>query len=197
VTKGVISAKDRVIDETLSSSGRQLGVSISGAIQTDAAINPGNSGGPLLNLRGEVVGINTAGLFGGQGQPVQGIFFAVSAQVAEPVVKLLVDNGKVDRGYMGVSVTSINRQLAQARGLNVNEGAGIERVESNSPAEKAGLRPGDIIIKIGDTSVKNVGDVTNALTKAQPGQKVRVEYVRDGKNSSTEVTLTDRPTGVS
>jgi serine protease Do len=116
VTKGVISAKDRVINETLNAGGRAYPISISGAIQTDAAINPGNSGGPLVNMRGEVVGINTAGLVGDAGQPVQGIFFAVSSQVAEPIVESLMADGQVERGYLGVEVATASPQAARAEG---------------------------------------------------------------------------------
>lgn len=193
VTKGVVSAKDRVIDETLTSGGRQYGVSISGAIQTDASINPGNSGGPLVNMKGEVVGVNTAGLFGAGGQPVQGIFFAVSAQVADPVVKALVQNGKVVRGFLGVEATSISREIARAQNLKVDEGAGLRNVTAGSAAEKAGLRSGDVITKIGDKPITNAGDLSNALASHGPGAKVKVEYVRNGSSQSTEVTLGEQP----
>jgi serine protease Do len=185
VTKGVVSAKDRVIEERNSS--------ISGAIQTDAAINPGNSGGPLVNLRGEVVGVNTAGIYGAGLQPVQGIFFAVSAHVAEPIVKSLRESGSVERGYLGVTLLSIDKQMAQAQRLSVDEGAGIQRVESGSPAEKAGLKSGDVITKVGDQAITNVGDVTNAMTKYKPGQKVSVEVVRGGQSQTVEVTVGERP----
>jgi S1-C subfamily serine protease len=190
VTKGVVSALDRVIEER-----NELGqlVSISGAIQTDAAINPGNSGGPLLNMRGEVIGINTAGLFGGAGRPVQGISFAVSAQVAQPIVKSLIETGTVRRGYLGVVPATVDRSVAQARRLNVNEGAILLRVDPG-PAQRAGLQVGDTIVKIGEVDIKNVGDITLALTNYGPGQKVNVEYYRGSEKRSTEVTLGERPT---
>ena len=193
VTKGVVSAKDRVIDETLNANGRPVQINIGGAIQTDAAINPGNSGGPLVNLRGEVVGVNTAGLAGSAGQPVQGIFFAVASGVAQPVVQALIDTGRVDRGYLGVNLRSIDRQIAQAQNLNVNEGAGLDRVEPGTPAEQAGLRTGDVITKIGDQTIRNAGDVSNALARYRSGQKVNVEYVRGQEARTTEITLGDRP----
>ncbi len=195
VTKGVISAKDRVIDETLSAGGRAYGISISGAIQTDAAINPGNSGGPLVNMRGEVVGINTAGLVGDAGQPVQGIFFAVSSQVAEPIVEGLVEDGQIERGYLGVEVSTVTRESARAQNSNVSEGAGIQGVTTGSAAERAGLRTGDVITKIGDHQIKNIGDVSNALASHKPGEKVKVEYSRNGSNATTDVTLGERPAG--
>ena len=193
VTKGVVSAKDRVIEETINAGGRPLRVSIGGAIQTDAPINPGNSGGPLVNLRGEVVGVNTAGLVGGMGQPVQGIFFAVSAQVAEPIVRALMEEGKVERGYLGVTPVTINREMARANNLRVEYGAGLQTVEPGTPADRAGLRPGDVITKVGDHPVRNVGDLTNALTKYRPGQRVRVEYVRGRDTDSVELTVSERP----
>jgi serine protease Do len=195
VTKGVVSAKDRVINETLNAGGSAYPISISGAIQTDAAINPGNSGGPLVNMRGEVVGVNTAGLVGSAGQPVQGIFFAVSAQVAEPIVEALMKDGQVNRGFLGVEVVSVTPQLAQSENLGAQEGAGIRTVTSGSAADRAGLRAGDVITKIGDHSVKNIGDVSNALAAYRPGQKVKVEYVRGGAAASTDVTLAERPAG--
>lgn len=186
VTKGVVSALDRTIDE-------QNGVSIGGAIQTDAAINPGNSGGPLINLRGEVVGVNTAGLASSGGTPVQGIFFAVSAQVAEPVVTAIKEKGRVERGFLGISASQINRQLAAARNLGVNEGVGVEAVTNGSPADRAGIRVGDVITKIGDVVVKNRGDLFNALTRYRSGTSVKVEIVRNGAKSTVDVTLVERP----
>ncbi|MGE0539101.1 MAG: S1C family serine protease [Dehalococcoidia bacterium] len=195
VTKGVISAKDRVINETLNAGGRAYPISISGAIQTDAAINPGNSGGPLVNMQGEVVGINTAGLVGDAGQPVQGIFFAVSSQVAEPIVESLIDNGQVERGYLGVEVTTVSPQAARAEGQGDVEGAGIRSVTGGSAADRAGLRAGDVITKIGDHEINNIGDVSNALASHKPGEKVKVEYARNGSNGSTDVTLGERPAG--
>jgi|DewCreStandDraft_5_1066085.scaffolds.fasta_scaffold00027_31 S1-C subfamily serine protease len=192
VTKGVVSAIDRVIDET-----DVLGnpVQISGAIQTDAAINPGNSGGPLIDAEGRVVGINTAGIRGGFGTPVQGISFAVSSGVAQPIVKSLIETGTVRRGYLGVLVSLVDRTRAEALGLPVKEGVRIERVEPGSAAEQAGLRAGDVIVKVGTIDVKNLGDLTRALTQYGPGQKVTVEYYRGSDRRSTEVTLGERPQG--
>jgi S1-C subfamily serine protease len=194
VTKGVVSAKDRVIDETINAGqGRGYPVSISGAIQTDASINPGNSGGPLVNLKGEVVGVNTAGLIGSAGQPVQGIFFAVSSAVAEPIVKALIESGSVQRGYLGITLGTLSRALARERGLKVEEGAGVESVETGGAAERAGLRAGDVITKIGDESIRNVGDVSRALFRYRPGVRVKVEVARGSDTRTFEVTLGERP----
>jgi S1-C subfamily serine protease len=193
VTKGVVSALDRVINETILIEGRPYRIDISGAIQTDAAINPGNSGGPLVNLNGEVVGVNTAGLVSAGGQPVQGIFFAVSSQVAQPIVQTLIEEGNVERGFLGVSVATIDRQIAQANNLSVESGAGILSVEAGAAASRAGLRPGDVITKIGDMEIRNSGDIARALFRYQPGTTVPVEVVRDGQRQTVQVTLGERP----
>jgi S1-C subfamily serine protease len=190
VTKGVVSALDRTIDEQLDNG---AAVSISGAIQTDAAINPGNSGGPLIDAEGNVVGINTAGLRGGYGESVQGISFAVSSGVAQPIVSSLLQDGSVRRGYLGVVVTTIDRARAEALRLPVNEGVRIERVDPNTPAAKAGLQTGDIITKIGDVAITNIGDLTTALTRYKPGQTVKAEYARGSDTRTVDITPGDRP----
>jgi serine protease Do len=185
VTTGVVSAVDRSIPEQ--------DATISGAVQTDAAINPGNSGGPLLDLNGKVVGVNTAGLAGSSGQPVQGLNFAISVETAQPITQELLAHGKVTRGYMGVGVTDITPDIAQANDLGVNHGAGVGEVSNGSPADKAGLRPGDVITKVGDMDINNTGDLTKALARYGPGQNVAVNYVRGGKQSTTTINLGQRP----
>ena len=179
VTTGVISALDRVIEEDTTS--------IAGALQTDAAINPGNSGGPLLDLRGEVVGVNTAGIVGAGRTPVQGISFAVSAEVAEPVVAALIADGRVNRGFLGISAQDVNAEAARTRGLA--EGAAVVQVTSGSPAERAGIRAGDVITAIGGTPVTGVGDITNALTRHPPGSRVPVTVARGSERLTLDVTL--------
>lgn len=185
VTTGVVSALDRSIPEA--------DATISGAIQTDAAVNPGNSGGPLLDLNGKVIGVTTAGLSGTSDTPVQGVNFVISGEMAQPVVQALISQGHVTRGYMGVAVTDITPELAQANGIGVDHGAGIGQVTNGAPADQAGLKPGDVITKVGDVSINNTGDLTNALTKYGPNQKVTVAYER-GKNQATaNITLGQRP----
>jgi serine protease Do len=179
VTSGVISAKDRVIEEQTTS--------ISGALQTDAVINPGNSGGPLLSMSGEVVGVNTAGLSGTAAQPVQGIFFAVSAQVAQPVVEQILASGRVERGVLGVTMQQVSAAVARTRGIA--EGASVISVVSGSPAERAGIRPGDVITQIGDAPISNVGDVTNALLRYRPGSRVTMRISRGPEQLALDVTL--------
>ncbi len=185
VTTGVVSAIDRSIPET--------DATISGAVQTDASINPGNSGGPLIDLGGKVVGVNTAGLVGTPSQPAQGINFAISSQTAQPVATALMSQGHVTRGYMGVAVTDDTAQLAQANNLSVDHGAGIGQVTSGSPAAQAGLQPGDVITKVGDVAINNTGDLTSALTKYGPGQKVPLNFYRGNNQQTTTITLGNRP----
>jgi len=187
VTSGIVSAVNRAIDEP--------SATISGAIQTDTAINPGNSGGPLVDLSGHVIGINAAGLTGTPDQPAQGLNFAISAATAKPVADALISKGQVTRGYMGVQVTNVTPQLAQDNSLAVKSGAGVADVASGSPAAQAGLRMGDIITKVGSTTIQNLGDLTTALTENGPGTKVPVIYYRDNNQQTATVTLGTRPAG--
>jgi S1-C subfamily serine protease len=185
VTTGVVSARNRAIDEPTAT--------ISGSIQTDAAINPGNSGGPLVDMNGHVIGINAAGLVGTPQQPAQGVNFAISAATAKPVADALIAHGQVTRGYMGVRVTNITPELAQSDKLPVTSGAGVGEVTSGSPAAQAGLQPGDIITKVGNTTIQNVGDLTTALTDNPPGAKVPVTYYRGNGQHTGDLTLASRP----
>jgi putative serine protease PepD len=184
VTSGVVSAVNREIDEQ--------SATISGAVQTDAAINPGNSGGPLLNDQGQVIGINTAGLEGTASVPAQGINFAISVQTAKSVSEALIKDGKVDRGYMGITVATVTPQDAQANGLPVSQGAGIEQVTSGSPAAQAGLQAGDVIVKVGDVTITNTGDLSTALMQYGPGTKVPVTFYRGSSQQTVQLTLGSR-----
>jgi S1-C subfamily serine protease len=183
VTTGVVSAVDRNIPESDSI--------ISGSVQTDAAINPGNSGGPLLNYSGRVVGINTSGISRAGGTPIQGLNFAVSSQTAQPVASALISQGRVVRGYLGAALTDITPAMARANDLGVSAGAGVGMVSPGSPAERAGLMRGDVIVKMGDVDVNNTGDLTNALTWYSPGQQVPITYVRGKERRSAMVTLSE------
>jgi S1-C subfamily serine protease len=176
VTQGVVSAKGRLIQEN--------DVTIPDAIQTDASINPGNSGGPLVNMRGQVVGITTAVI-----SQAEGIGLAISIDSAEPVVQELIDSGSVDRGFLGVSIVEITPSLAESFGLAVDHGIGLRSVEPGGPADDAGLRQGDIIVKLAGDEIKNSGDLFKALTENRAGEKVQVEFYRDGSLESGEVTL--------
>jgi S1-C subfamily serine protease len=197
VTKGVVSALGREIDETLSSQAGSGGIPniVGDAIQTDAAINPGNSGGPLVNMSGEVIGINTAGIFsqGTSGEPVQGINFAISVETVQPVVKALMSQGKVNRGFIGVNLVPITADTAAAQKIPVSDGAGIEQVVANTPAQQAGLQAGDVIVKAGNKDIHSVGDLQQVLIENGPGTKLHIEYYRGSERRSADVTLSSRP----
>jgi len=176
VTQGVVSAKGRLIQEN--------DVTIPDAIQTDASINPGNSGGPLVNMRGQVVGITTAVI-----SQAEGIGLAISIDSAEPVVQELIDSGSVDRGFLGVSIVEITPSLAESFGLAVDHGIGLQTVEAGGPADDAGLRQGDIIVKLAGDEIKNSGDLFKALTENRAGDRVEVEFFRGSSQKSAEITL--------
>jgi len=184
VTKGVVSAKDRTIQED------QCGVTIPGAIQTDAAINPGNSGGPLVNMRGEVVGITTAVIRGGQ---AEGVGFAISTATARPIIEALMQQGRVERAFLGVALVDVTPQLARQFNLPVEQGVVITQVVAGGPAARAGLRPNDVIVRIGGREVRNSGELLQALTQFRAGQTVQVEFYRNGSRQTADVTLGQRP----
>ncbi len=188
VTAGVISAKERNI-----TAGDSSGVhteTLEGLLQTDAAINPGNSGGPLLNLSGQVVGVNTAVA------EAQGIGFAIPSNVLKPAVESVVKNGRIIRPALGVRYVPVTKQLATDSKLPVDHGAYIQPgqggqtgIVSGSAADQAGLKEGDIITAINNQSVDENHSLARLIQQYQVGQKVKVTYFRDGKEESTEVTL--------
>ena len=184
VTKGVVSAKDRTIQED------QCGVTIPGAIQTDAAINPGNSGGPLVNMRGEVVGITTAVIRGGQ---AEGVGFAISTATARPIIEALMREGRVERAFLGVALVDVTPQLARQFGLPVEQGVVVSQVVPGGPAARAGLRPNDVIVRLGGRDVRNSGELLQALTQFRAGQTVQVEFYRNNSRQTAEITLGQRP----
>ena len=156
-------------------------------IQTDAAINPGNSGGPLIDARGEVIGINTflisdTGAFAGMG-------FAIPTQVAKPTVDQLIKNGKVDHAYIGVGITDVTPENAKFFHLNDNTGAVISQVEPDAPGAKAGLKVGDVIKEVNGQKVSDAGQLQVFISEKQPGTKVDLQVVRDGKEMNIPVTL--------
>ena len=177
VTKGVVSALGRLIQDE--------SVTIPDAIQTDASINPGNSGGPLVNARGEVVGITTAVIRG----QAEGIGLAISIDSARPIVEELIDKGRVDRGFLGVSIVEITPSLADNFDLAVDYGVGLRDVQAGGPASAAGLLSGDVIVEIAGKEIKNSGELFKALTEHRAGETVEVAYYRDGILESAEVTL--------
>jgi serine protease Do len=186
VTTGIISAKGR----------QNTGISTYGNfLQTDAAINPGNSGGPLVNLDGEVVGINTA--IYSQSGGYMGIGFAIPVNLARIVEASLAKNGKVVRGWLGVSIQSVSRDMAEALGLKVPEGGNVHGaligdVVPDSPAEKAGLKRGDLVVSLEGKEVRNANDLMNRVAMLSPGAKAKVTVMRDGKEKTFTVAIGKR-----
>jgi Do/DeqQ family serine protease len=170
VTSGIISALGR------------SGLGIEGYedfIQTDASINPGNSGGALVDLNGQLIGVNTAILAPSGGNV--GIGFAIPVNMATSIMSTLVEHGEVRRGLLGVTVQDLTHELAQAFHLSERQGAVVTGVQPDSPAERAGLEPGDIVLAINDRKVKNSADVRNAIGLAQVGDEVKVEILHKGE----------------
>jgi S1-C subfamily serine protease len=201
LTTGVVSAKQREIQAP-------NGFIIRDVVQTDAAINPGNSGGPLLDATGKVVGINSQIATGTSGGGNVGIGFAVPIETAQQVLPALKKGETVKRAYLGVSARTIDGSLSGAN-LPVSKGALIQTVEQGSAADKAGLHAGgisaqlptgesvqlggDIITKIDDTVIATSDDVASVIGAKQPGDKVTITYLRDGKSHTVTATLGNRP----
>ena len=159
-------------------------------IQTDASINTGNSGGALVNLRGELVGINTAILAPSGGNV--GIGFAIPSNMTKNVMGQLLAYGKVRRGLLGVAMQDVTPALAKAFGLGEASGSVIVRVQDNSPAAMVGLQPGDVIVAINQEAITNMSDAHNALGLAQVGQLMRLEVIRDGQRILLEANMVER-----
>ena len=160
-------------------------------IQTDAALNPGNSGGPLFNQRGEVVGVNSR-IFSGTGG-YMGLSFSIPIDVAMDVVQQLKTSGKVTRSYLGVMLQDIDRNLADAYKLPKPEGSLINQVSPKSPAEKAGLKPGDVILKLDGNSISRTSDLIYRLNRIAPNQTIQLEVLRDDKIRTISATLSVAP----
>ncbi len=184
VTAGIVSATGRNIN-ILRDPNNNL--QIESFIQTDAAVNPGNSGGALVNLRGELVGINTA--IATQTGMYAGYSFAVPTTLVKKVMDDLKEYGVVQRALLGISIIDVSAELAEARGLNVLRGVYIDRVNPGSSAEDAKLERGDVIIAIDGQKVDNVAKLQEKIAVKRPGEKVEVTYVRGGKESTVKATL--------
>jgi serine protease Do len=182
VTMGIVSAKDR--------SGVGI-VDYEDFIQTDASINPGNSGGALVDIDGRLVGINTAILSRTGGN--QGIGFAVPVNLARYVMERIILEGKVRRGYLGVKVQALTSELAKQLNLSGQTGALVGEVTPNSPAEKAGLKPGDVVIEFDGKAVSDSRHLRLMVAEKAPGSKVSVKVVRDGKQQTFTVELGELP----
>ncbi|MDA2916038.1 DegQ family serine endoprotease [Nitrospinae bacterium AH_259_B05_G02_I21] len=174
VTVGVVSAKGRVIGTG----------PYDDFIQTDASINPGNSGGPLLNTSGEVVGVNTAIVAAGQG-----IGFATPSNITRRVIEDLRTKGSVVRGWLGVVIQRMSPDLAKSFGLEENTGALVAEIVEDSPAQKAGIKRGDVIIKFNGAEIKTMDVLPRRVAATKPGKKATVTILRDGKKKSLKVTI--------
>lgn len=179
VTSGIVSALGRS-----TGSDRE---SYENYIQTDAAVNQGNSGGPLLNLNGELIGINTAIISPSGGNA--GIAFAIPSNMANNLVKQILEFGEVRRGLLGIKGTELNADLAKALKIDVQQGAFISEVLTDSAAEKAGLQAGDVITAINGQKLSSFAELRAKIATAGAGQEVKLTYLRDGKSDTTSVTL--------
>lgn len=178
ITKGIVSAKGR----------QDLGIApYEDFIQTDAAINPGNSGGPLLNVRGEVVGVNTAIYTRSGGY--MGIGLAIPSRMVQPVIDQIVDKGSVKRGYLGIVLQAIDKELSLALNLEKQDGILISDLVKDSPAAQAGLQQGDIILQFNDKPVKNVNKFRNEVAMLSPGSKVQLQVLRGQKKHDLTILL--------
>jgi serine protease Do len=182
VTAGIISAVGRA----------NIGIAdYEDFIQTDAAINPGNSGGALVNMKGELVGISTA-IFSKSGG-YQGIGFAVPSNMVRQVMDSLIKTGKVVRGWLGVSVQDLTPQLARRFGVGEAGGALVSEVMKGSPAEKAGLKPGDVVVAVNGKNVTDSGHLRNTIATVKVGAKVTLDIIRDKKKVPVEVLIGELP----
>lgn len=182
VTMGIVSATGRSLHQQIEQ--------YEDFIQTDAAINPGNSGGALINTRGELVGINTA-ILAGDGGGNQGIGFAIPINLARNVMDQLLKNGKVTRGFMGILPQEVTPDIASGFGNPNLKGVAVAQVEPNSPAQKAGLKVGDVITGINGTSVSDVNQFRLQIAGMAPGTKADLKIVRDGRDENVPVTLAE------
>jgi serine protease Do len=183
VTSGIISAKGR--------SGLFDNRQYVDFIQTDAAINPGNSGGALVNIRGELIGINTA--IASRNGGFMGIGFAIPSNLAKKVMDDILQKGKVVRGWLGVYIQDVTMELATAMDLKNNSGVLVSSVQDNSPAEKAGLKTEDVIIRFNGKEVKNSTELRNLVANSDPGEKVKLQVIRSGKEKEVDVVLGELP----
>jgi serine protease Do len=182
VTSGIVSAR-----------GRDIGAGpYDDFLQIDAPINRGNSGGPTFNLRGEVVGVNTA-IASPSGGSV-GLAFAIPSQTVQAVVDLLEKNGKVERGYLGLQIQALTPDLADGLGLKNQKGALVNAAQSSTPAAKAGLQAGDVVTSINGEPVTDARELSRKIASLKPGTKVEVGYLRDGGRRNATVELGSLPT---
>ncbi len=183
VTAGIVSAKGRNINILGG------GSSIESFIQTDAAVNPGNSGGALVNTEGELVGINTAIIT--ESGSYEGYSFAVPSNLAQKVVRDLREFGRVERAFLGVGIQDLDGDLVQEVGLSSMEGVYVNRVSLNGGADDAGLRERDVILSINNTKIRSTPELQELIGRFRPGDKVSVDYWRNGRKNHSQVMLKD------
>ncbi|HTY44938.1 MAG TPA: Do family serine endopeptidase [Patescibacteria group bacterium] len=189
VTAGVISALHRSLGKAMPND-RDYG----DLIQTDAAINPGNSGGPLVNLKGEIVGINVA-IFSTSGG-YQGIGFAIPSNTAKRIIARLIEGKKILYGWLGVTVQDLNDDLAKQFGLTEKKGALVAGVVKNGPAQKAGIKDADVIVRLANQPIASVRELLNAVGKTDVGKKTTVTVIRNKKEVSISVEIGERPQNI-
>jgi serine protease Do len=179
---GIVSAKNR----------SDLGIEdYEDFIQTDAAINPGNSGGALVDMEGNLIGINTAILSRSGGNV--GIGFAIPSNMARPIVESLLNHGKVVRGWLGVAIQPLDSDMSKALNLPENSGVLVSDVTKDAPAAKAGVRRGDVIMSVDDHKVRTTGELRNAIAASGSSKTVRLRILREGKEITVNVALTEMP----
>jgi serine protease Do len=182
ITMGIVSAKGR----------SSVGLTdYEDFIQTDASINPGNSGGPLMNLRGELVGVNTA-IFSRSGGNM-GIGFSIPVNQAREIMGSLIQSGKVTRGFLGVVIQDITQDIAGALGVTAGEGVLVANVGANTPAGRSGIKQGDIIVTFNGRAVKTVAGLRSAVASVKPGTSIPAEVLRDGKRTKLNVKIEAQP----
>ena len=185
VTAGIISATGR----------SNIGITrYEDFIQTDASINPGNSGGPLVNLDGEVIGINTAIFTNTRGYTLAsaGVGFAIPINMAQKIMEQLIEKGKVTRGWLGVTIQDLNKELAEALGLKQTAGVVIRQVQVDSPADRAGLKSNDIILKIDGKKTETTKHLIQTITELIPGNEIEIVILRDGKEFTKTAKIVEK-----
>ncbi|MCC6677994.1 MAG: Do family serine endopeptidase [Phycisphaerales bacterium] len=191
VTAGIISAKGR---SGIGLPGQEENSTYQDFIQTDAAINPGNSGGPLLNLEGRIIGVNSA--IASRAGGSEGIGFAIPSNMVRAVMDSIIANGRVVRSWLGVNLADLGAADRQSRGLTPGEGVMVEQVVPEGPADKAGLKPGDVIMKFQGRPMARLPQLRAAIALAPPGTKAQLDVVRDGKARAVTVELGDQSQGL-
>ena len=183
VTSGIVSARGRSTRGAINQ--------YENFIQTDAAINPGNSGGALVNLNGAVIGINSA-IYSRTGGS-QGIGFAIPINMAKQIMDILINEGRVSRGWLGVYIKNIEGELADALGMEPNSGVLVDDVFENTPAEAAGIKQGDIITAVNGAAMTSTTELMNKVAMIKPGTKATFRILRNGKKMTLDIVLDERP----